>query len=92
MWHIYTIEYYSAIKRNEIELFLVRWMDLEIIILSEVSQTKTSIIYHLYVESKKKKIQMSLFTEEKQTHRLTKQTYGYQRGKVVGRDKLGGWD
>ena len=35
---------------------------------------------------------MNLFTEEKQTHRLTKQTYGYQRGKVVGRDKLGGWD
>ena len=27
MWHIYTIEYYSAIKRNEIELFVVRWMD-----------------------------------------------------------------
>ena len=29
MWHIYTVEYYSAIKRNEIELFVVRWMDLE---------------------------------------------------------------
>ena len=29
MWHIYTMEYYSAIKRNEIELFVVRWMDLE---------------------------------------------------------------
>ena len=28
MWHIYTMEYYSAIKRNEIELFVVRWMDL----------------------------------------------------------------
>ena len=27
MWHIYTMEYYSAIKRNEIELFVVRWMD-----------------------------------------------------------------
>ena len=39
MWHIYTVEYYSAIKRNEIELHVVRWMDLEIIILSEVSQT-----------------------------------------------------
>ena len=44
MWHIHTMEYYSAIKRNEIELFVVRWMDLEIIILSEVSQTKTNII------------------------------------------------
>ena len=29
MWHIYTMEYYSAVKRNEIELFEVRWMDLE---------------------------------------------------------------
>ena len=28
MWHIYTMDYYSAIKRNEIELFVVRWMDL----------------------------------------------------------------
>ena len=38
MWHIYTLEYYSAIKRNEIELFVVRWMDLEFVIQSEVSQ------------------------------------------------------
>ena len=29
MWHIYTMEYYSAIKRNKIELFVMRWMDLE---------------------------------------------------------------
>ena len=36
--HIYTMEYYSAIKRNEIELFVVRWMDLESIIQSEVRQ------------------------------------------------------
>ena len=33
-----TMEYYSAIKRNEIELFVVRWMDLESVIQSEVSQ------------------------------------------------------
>ena len=38
MWHIYTMEYYSAIKRNEIEIFVVRWMDLESAIQSEVSQ------------------------------------------------------
>ena len=38
MWHIYAMEYYSAIKRNEIELFAATWMDLEIIILSEVRQ------------------------------------------------------
>ena len=38
MWYIYTMEYYSAIKRNEIGSFLEMWMDLEIVILSEVSQ------------------------------------------------------
>ena len=43
--------------------FAATWMDLEIIILSEVSQTKTNIIYHLYVESKKM-IQMNLFTKQ----------------------------
>ena len=39
MWYIYTMEYYSAIKRNKILAFLATWMDLEIIMLSEVSQT-----------------------------------------------------
>ena len=38
MWHIYTMEYYSATKRNEIQLFVVRWMDLESVIQSEGSQ------------------------------------------------------
>ena len=38
MWPIYTMEYYSAIKRNKSELLVVRWMDLESIIQSEVSQ------------------------------------------------------
>ena len=32
MWHIYAMEYYSAIKRNEIELFVMRWMYLEFVI------------------------------------------------------------
>ena len=44
MWYIYAIEYYSAIKKNKIMPFAATWMDLEIIILSEVSQTKTNII------------------------------------------------
>ena len=38
LWYIYTMEYYSAIKRNMFELVLMRWMNLEPIIQSEVSQ------------------------------------------------------
>ena len=39
MWYIYTMEHYSAIKKNEIPAFLATWMDLETIMLSEVSHT-----------------------------------------------------
>ena len=46
MWHIYTMEYYSAIERNEIELLVVRWMDLESVIQSGVSQ-KVKNKYHM---------------------------------------------
>ena len=46
MWHIYTVEYYSALKKNEIMPFAAIWMDLEIIILSEVSQ-KEKDKYHM---------------------------------------------
>ena len=42
--YIYTMEYYSAIKKNEIMPFAATWMDLEIIIQSEVSQTETNSI------------------------------------------------
>ena len=48
------MEYYSVIKMHEITPFAVTWMSLESIILSEVSQTKTNILwYHFYLESKK---------------------------------------
>ena len=40
MWYIYTMEYYSAIKKNKIMPFTTTWMDLEILILREVSQTE----------------------------------------------------
>ena len=51
MCPIYTMEYYSAIKRNEIELFVVRWMDLEPVIQSEVRQkekNKYQMLTHIY--------------------------------------------
>ena len=51
MWHIYTMDYCSAIKGNKIELFVVRWMDLESIIQSEVSQkekNKYGMLTYIY--------------------------------------------
>ena len=51
MWYIYTMEYYSAIKRNEMEIFVMRWMELESVIQSEVSQkekNKYSMLTHIY--------------------------------------------
>ena len=66
--------------------FAATWMDLEITIVSEVSQAKTNTIWsHLYVESKKI-IQMNLFIKQKQTHRHGKKlmiTKG-ERGEGLG--------
>ena len=45
-WYIYTMEYYSVIKKNELMPFAATWMDLEIIILSEISQTEKDK-YHM---------------------------------------------
>jgi hypothetical protein len=39
IWYVHTMEYYSAIKKNEMMLFAEKWMDLETIMLSKVSQT-----------------------------------------------------
>ena len=68
------MEYYSAIKKNERMPFAATWIDLGRVILSEVSQTEkekyhiTSLIYEIL----KKMIQINLFTEQKETHRLRK--------------------
>ena len=51
VWYIYTMEYYSAIKKNLLESLLMRWMKLEPIIQSEVSQKNKyqySILMHIY--------------------------------------------
>ena len=51
LWYIYTMEYYSAVKKNTFESVLLRWMKLEPIIQSEVSQKEKhqySILTHVY--------------------------------------------
>ena len=51
LWYIYTMEYYSAIRRNALELVLMMWMNLEPIIQSEISQKekeKYHILTHIY--------------------------------------------
>ena len=66
MWCIYTMEYYSAIQKNEIMPFAATWMDLETILLSEVSQTVNDK-HHMIslIHGIKKRIQMNLFTGQK---------------------------
>ena len=51
LWHIYTMEHYSAVKWNELQSVLVKWMNLESVIESEVSQkekNKYHISMHIY--------------------------------------------
>ena len=83
--YIYTMEYYSAIKRNKIESSVETWMDLETVILSEVSQKEKNKyrILTLYVEPRKM-VQMNWFAGQKLRHRCREQTYGHQGGKVAG--------
>ena len=73
-------------KKNEIMPFVATQTDLEIFRLNEVRERQ--IWYHLYMESKKK-IQINLFIKQKQIHRLWKQTYSYQRGRIGRWDGLG---
>ena len=55
LWHIYKMEYYSAIKKNEFESVVVRWMNLELAIQNKVT--------HIYMESRKM-VLLNLFSEQ----------------------------
>ena len=68
MVHIYTMEYYAAIKMNEMP-FAATQLDLKIIVLSEVRERQISHDIS-YMRNLKKKIQMNLFIKQRQTHRL----------------------
>ena len=67
--------------------------DLEIIILSGVSQRKTNIIwYHSYVEANFKSDTNELIYKTVSNLQISKGNYGYQRGNTGERDKSGAWD
>ena len=77
MWYIFTMEYYSAIKRNAFELVLMRWMNLEPIIQSEVSQKekdKYLIPGHIWRNGSEEFIYRA--TVEKHTERIDLWTWG----------------
>ena len=80
------MEYYSAIKRNAFESVLMRWMKLEPIIQSEVSQKekyKYHILTHIYMESEEITL-INLFSGQQWRNRHREQTYG-QGGRRGGR-------
>ena len=54
LWYIYTMEYYSAIKRNEIGSFVEMWMDLESVLQSEVRKRKNKYHINTYIWNLKK--------------------------------------
>ena len=91
MWYIHIIEYYLAIKKNEIMPFAATWMDLEIIILSEVSQTeKTNIIwYHMWNLKYDTNESFSFVLSTKQKDRHREQKCGCQGGGWVGEGWIG---
>ena len=96
MWYlsicpsIHPMEYYSAIKKNEIMPFAATWMDLEIIILSEVSQ-KEKDKYHMIslICGISNMTQMNLSTKQKQAHRHREQTCSCQGGGGPGEGWIG---
>ena len=87
LWYIYTMECYSAIKQNTFESVQLRWMKLEPIIQSEVSQKEKHeyrILMHIYMEFRKM-VTMTLYARQQKRHRYKEQAFG-----LCGRRR--GWD
>ena len=86
LWYIDIMEYYSAIKKNSFESVLIRWMKLEPIIQSEVSQ-KDKDQYSILTHNMefKKMVTITLYTKQKKRHRWIEQTF-----RLCGRRR--GWD
>ena len=87
--HIH-MEYHSAIKKNAFESVLMRWMKLEPIIQSEVSQKQKhqySILTHMEF---RKMVTITLYARQQKRHRCIEQSFGL-RGRGRGWDDLGEW-
>ena len=92
LWYIYTMEYYSAMKRNTFESVLMRWIKLESIIQSEVSQKKKhqcSILMHIYMEFRKM-VMITLYERQQKRHRYIEQPFGLC-GRGQEWDDMGEW-
>ena len=89
LWYISTMEYYSAFKKSTFESVLLRWMKLEPIIQSEVSQKgkhQYSILTHIY--GFKKMGMITIHVRQQKRHRCIEQSFGL-RGRGRGWDDLG---
>ena len=93
MWYIHIMEYYSAIKRTKMP-FAATWLDLEIILLTEIRKIKTNIIWsHLYVESNIWHKQTYLQNRNRPTDIENRLVIARAGGEGRwGRDELGIWD
>ena len=92
LWYIYTMEYYSGIEKNTFESVLMRWMKLELIIQSEVSQKEKhqySILMHIYMKFRKM-VMITLYARQQKGHRCIEQSFGLC-GRGQGWDGLGEW-
>ena len=83
MWYIHTMEYYSARKNKEILPFVTTWMDLEGIMLSEITQKEKYCMISLICGFLKKRKQTN---KTHQTHRKRDQTCGYQMQRIWGEE------
>ena len=85
LWYIYIVKYYSAIERNVFESVLMRWMNLEPIIQSEVNQKekdKYCILIHIY--RFRKTVMMILHAGQHRRHRCKEETFGLWEKVRVG--------
>ena len=85
LWYIYTMEYYSAIKKNTFESVLMRWMKLE-----TKPERKTPIEYNNTYMEFRKMVAITLYARQQKIYRCIEQSFGLC-GRGRGWDDLGEW-